>query len=188
MHSNSKAPVADQTDRDRTSTKGEEHVEATTARITAPPPGFTPFLPTPRHPSRAVAGLLLAAHRHADFEVLASGKVKVPSASIPGLLYTVDPGTGTCTCPAWRFDERWRGCDKHLVAAEFALDFRFAAPGISYSVEKRHDSRFGIETFDVVEHGLSLFPRGRFWSTALSLEAALMEVVDVMQDRIGEAG
>ena len=165
-------------------------MEATKIRATDHPPGFTP---TPRHPSRAVAGLLLGAHRHEDFEVLEGPrKVLVPSASIPGLKYTVDLAgglysSGTCTCPFWRFgDGMWKAVDKHLVAAEFVVLFREAAPGVSFRVERRHDSRLGLTTFDVIER-LEDYPAGRCWSTALSFEGALFDVVEAMQDRISEA-
>jgi hypothetical protein len=158
-------------------------------KITEALPGFTP---TPRHPSRAVAGLLLAAHRHAEFELLKrSGLIRVPSASEPGLVYTVDlSGQGVCSCPFWRFGDAFdghRAVDKHLVAAEFVVAFRRSTPGVRFEVERRHDSRFGLTTFDVVERSEE-FPAGRCWSTALNLEGALLEVVELMQDRIQEAG
>ncbi len=165
-------------------------MEATRVRVMHSLPGFTP---TPRHPSRAMAGLLLAAHRYEDFEVLDSGPVRVPSASTPDLKYTVDLAgglysAGTCTCPFWRFgDGRWKAVDKHVVAAEFAVRFREAAPGVSFRIERRHDSRLGLVTFDVIERSDD-YPAGRCWSAAPSFEGALLDVVDAMQERIAQAG
>lgn len=173
-------------------------MEATRSRITAPPPEFTPgpWVPTPNHPSRAVAGLLLAAHRHAEFEVLDSGRVRVPSASEPGLFYTVDlSGSGICGCPFWRFGDAFdghRAMDKHLVAAEFVVAFRRAVAhlgcaGVAFSVTGRHDSRFGIGDYYEVLERSDDHPAGREFSTALTFEGALWEVIELMQERISEA-
>ncbi len=166
-------------------------MEATRQRIAEHPPGFTP---TPRHPSRAMAGLLLAAHRHEDFEVLAAspGKVKVPSRSKPGNFWTVDADSPhhACPCPIYRFGDARTGIRllcHHVTAAELVLLFRKAAPGVSFRIERRHDSRLGLVTFDVIERSCD-YPAGHCWSAALSLEAALLDVVDAMQERIAQAG
>ena len=162
-------------------------MEATRVRVADPPPGFTP---TPRHPSRAVAGLLLAAHRHGDFELLGSGLVRVPSRSTPDAFWTIDPALGSCPCPIYRYGDAKtgvRGVCHHTAGLDLVLAFWEAAPGVRFDVAERHDSRFGLTTFDVVERSED-HPAGRCWSTALSFEGALMEIVDVMQDRISEAG
>lgn len=161
-------------------------------KITGLPPDFAP---TPRHGSRAVAGLLLAAHRHAEFEVLDSGLIRVPSRSRPNTFWTVDLGASSrdvCPCPVYRYGDPKTGIRHlchHVTAAELVVLFRDATEGtgVSFRVERRHDSRFGITTHDVIERSYD-YPAGRCWSTALSLEGALMDVVEAMQDRVGEAG
>lgn len=149
------------------------------------------FVPTPRHPSRAVAGLLLAAHRHADFELLDSGLVRVPSRSTPGDFWTIDPADGRCPCPIYRYGDAKtgvRGICHHTAALDLWLAFFEATGGeVSIRVEERHDSRFGLTMFDAVERSPD-YPAGRQMSTALSFEGALWEVIELMQAKIGEAG
>ncbi len=152
--------------------------------------GSSGFVPTPKHPSRAVAGLLLAAHRHEDFTFIECGKVWVPSASQEDLVYTVDLAAGeagTCTCPHWKFGSGYEtAVDKHLVAAEFVARFVEAAPGVSYRVEERYEAAVRSRISYVIEVSDD-WPHGRTMSHAYSFEGALWEIVELMADRIQEA-
>lgn len=167
-------------------------MQETTAVSNAPrgPVESGAFVATPRHPSRAVAGLLLAAHRHAGFEVLDSGLIRVPSASTPGLKYTVDlSGKGRCTCPFWAWGDPHSGTranDKHVIAAEFVWDFRRAAPGVSYGVVRSFDVGLDRHVFRIFERSTARGCVGIGF--ALSLESALFNVIDRMQDDIARAG
>jgi len=72
-------------------------------------------------------------------------RVEVPSCTGRGR-YVVRLDPEHCSCPDFRRNGEELGCCKHTVAALIA-----DAKRVEYRVEKRFDSRFGLDTHFVVE-------------------------------------
>lgn len=102
-------------------------------------------------------------------EELLDGDFKVESFTDPGVFYTVDPASGTCTCPRYEY----RGlCTKHVTIAE-AIAFARTFDGYTIAVEKEIlglcTMLFTSNTTDLIEAFEEFLTVDRFQYSTLSM-------------------
>lgn len=98
----------------------------------------------PKIAERIRRGIDLYSSRHADIRHHGD-RVEVPSCTGRGR-YVVRLDPEHCSCPDFRRNGDELGCCKHTVAAMIA-----DAKRVEFRVERRHDSRFGLDLFYLVE-------------------------------------
>lgn len=116
---------------------------------------------------RRESGWRLLEEHFEEIEVKSGGRVVVPSESIAGLTYRVDPSRQFCSCPD---NEIGGNVCKHVNAASWAA--MIASSG--YRIERRFNSRVGLDEWHEYDDRT-----GKWEGFRYSLMQAIADVVEM---------